>query len=274
MSVEKLVNSLKLEAGFLDAISYSNIIDRPEVLLDSIGFLIHLIFGIIGTIYFISKKHANRSMISLIIISLSLYIVRYGFPMLGMRTIVPDRWSAFACISFVPLVTVGFSLLVNIFQNKNKQIYFVLIVLLTSSFFMISNNSSNIDSPIFSKETAQKDLWTSSEMTLITNINNSYNGLIITDLQTGLRPYRTYLTRKNVSYYDINPEKKYKLNNVNDSAVLIWRSSNLNRPVVVNVHGKRTLMLLGVDFQNTLDSDFNCIYDTKGAKAYFYKPAH
>lgn len=270
MSIERLMISLKSEAGFLDAISYSNIIERPEAIFDSIGFLIHLTFGIIGTLYFISKKHANKYMVSLIFISLSLYVVRYGFPILGMRTVIPDRWSAFASISFIPLVTVGFSLLLNMFGSKNKQICFTLIILLISSFFMISNHSSNIDSPIFSKETAQKDLWTSSEMTLITNINNSYNGPIITDLQTGLRPYRTYLTRKNVSYYDLNPEKKYALNNVNCSAVLIWRSSNLKRPVVVNVHGERTLMLLGVDFQNNLDYDFNCIYDTKGAKAYFY----
>ncbi|MCC4767346.1 hypothetical protein FXW07_12120 [Methanosarcina sp. DH1] len=269
MSIEKLVVSLNSEAGFLDNISYSNIVDRPEALFDSIGFLIQLMFGIIGTLYFMSKKHINKYMTLLIFISLALYGVRYGFPILGMRDVIPDRWSAFACISFIPLVTVGFLLIANIFQSKNKQICFILIVLLTSSFFMTSNNVSNIDSPIFSKETAQKDIWTSSEMTLITNINNLYNGLIITDLQTGLRPYRTYLTRKNVSYYDLNPGNKYKLNNVNDSAVLIWRSSNLNRPVLVNIHGKRTLMLLGVNFQNNLDSEFNCIYDTKGAKAYF-----
>ncbi len=49
---------------------------------------------------------------------------------------------------------------------------------------MTTNSSTNRDSPIYGEEINEKLIWTESEITLFTNINKLYEGVIVSDSQT------------------------------------------------------------------------------------------
>jgi len=79
-----LINSLSAEAGFLSGRSLSNIAGTKDI-SNIIGFLVYVFFGIIGSLYCLSKKHANKIIVSLLFMIFILYIIKYSFPIFGMR---------------------------------------------------------------------------------------------------------------------------------------------------------------------------------------------
>ena len=261
-----LVNTLSKEAGFLGGQSRSNITGTLGELINIPGFLVYVFFGIIGSLYYLSRKHANKTTVSLIFMIFILYFIRYGFPILGMQNIIPSRWPAFIYVSFVLFVGVGLFVFLSMLKRKNQKISFALFILFTSSFLMITNSVSNVDSPIYGECTNMKYSWTESEMTLFKNLNDTYDGEIVADVQTGIRPFKTYLVREKTTYYPLTTEGGITWAYMQNK-VVIWTKDSLNRPVGVGGYGG-PLMLLGEDFKLTLDENFSCMYDTGNAKAY------
>ncbi len=229
------------------------------------GFLIYIFFGIIGSLYSLSKKRANKRKVSLIFMLVVLFFVFFVFPIMGMRDIMPNRWPAFIYVGFIPFVGTGFIQFMSILKNKQYKILLIILILFVSSFFMITNSSTNMDSPIYGDKINRKYIWGESEITLFEKTSNFYHGSIIIDLQTRNRPFEIYLKR-DASIYHLLEE-----NNINwdymDNRLVIWRETSLTRPV--QVHGYRNPhMLLGIGFKNHLDENFNCIFDTSSARAY------
>ena len=66
-----------------------------------------------------------------------------------MENIVPDRWPAFIYVIFVLFISIGFFKIISSMKHPKKQICFIFIILFVTSFFMITNNETNLDSPIY-----------------------------------------------------------------------------------------------------------------------------
>ena len=188
---------------------------------------------------------------------------------MGMRNIMPYRWPAFIYVSFVLFVGIGLAGVLSLLKSKKQRISFVFIVLFITSFFMITNSVSDGDSPIYGKELNQKLVWTTSEMILFEKINNSYGGVIVADLQTNCRPFRTHFKRKKTAcaIYPLTFKGDMDWNYINNKLV-VWRKSSLTRPTQLSSPYECPHRLLGDEFKNHLDKNFSCIYDTEEAKAY------
>ncbi|MFW9873829.1 MAG: hypothetical protein ACFFG0_12045 [Candidatus Thorarchaeota archaeon] len=266
ITIERLINSLSMEAGFLERTSISNVEDSFGSILNIAGFLIFIFFGILGSLFNLSGKNVTKTKFSLIFMLVVLYFIFFVFPLMGIRNIMPYRWPAFIYLTFVLFVVVGITNFSKVFGNKKYNLVFISIFFLLSSFFMIGNSFTNMDSPIYGAEINQKLVWTDSEIKLFNSINDSYDDTIVADLQTVRNQFDISLDRDNVVDYPSTPEGDLNWDYMEDK-LLIWRKVSLNRPVQIHGH-KNPRMLLGSDFKTNLDENFNGIYDTGTSKAY------
>lgn len=260
-----LVNSLVKEAEFLGRLP-SILQQQWESLLNILGFLIYIFFGIIGSLYCLSRKYADKTKVALVFMLIVLYFMFFAFPVMGMRNVMPYRWPAFIYVSFVLFVGIGLTGFLSLLKSKKQVISFALIVLFSTSFLMITTFASDMDSPVYGKAIIQKVVWTESEMMLFGKMNDSYGGVIVTDLQTRNRPFQTYLKREKSACYASTIEGDVDWDYMNGKLV-IWRKVSLTRPVQMAGY-RHPAMLLGTEFKNHLDNNFSCISDTREARAY------
>jgi hypothetical protein len=262
--IPKLTHSIVSEASFLDVNFHSNVIGHNEMLLLTFGFLIYTFFGIIGSLFTLSEFNHLSNKIQLFFVVVILYFIRYVFPIFGLRNIIPDRWPAFIYVIFVLFIAIGFFKMMTSIKSQKQRIATIFIILFATSFFMVTDGDTNLDSPIYGENVIQRLVWTDSEMSLFTRVNELYDNVIFTDQQTASRPFETYLKRdphKVMVYPNKRGEIKWSKMSNN---LIIWRKTSLNRPLTCSLGD----LLLGRNFEVKLDKKFNCIYDTGEAKAF------
>jgi len=262
-----LLNSLSQEAGFLGATTLSNVHGRWEELLQPVGFCICASFGIIGALYCSFDKERAKKYFPLISLVAVLFFIRYAFPIFGMRNIIPDRWPAFAFVCFALFIGFGILCILSLMKTRRAVLCTVTILFLIGSLLMITNSATNQDSPLYGGEVSPNLIWTESEMSMYAHINETYDGIIIADEHTHTRPFSTYLKNENSVPIRILSDGTLDLERLS-SGLVIWRQDSLNRPVVVMGDGHITTLFLGDQFREYLDSNYNCILATHGARGY------
>lgn len=261
----RLLDSLTAEAAFLDIDFNSNVNGSYEMLLLPIGFLIYTFFGIIGSIFTLSEFSYFTKKIQLLFVAIVLYTLRYIFPIFGLRNIIPDRWPSFIYVIFVLFITVGFLKIMFSIKSRRQQIVSIFVILFITSFFMVTDGETNLDSPIYGENVIQRLVWTDSEMSLFTHVNEVYGNVIFADRQTESRPFETYLCRDvhKVMVYPVNSQGEIEWDIMNGN-MIIWRKTSLSRPILCSL-GE---MVLGRNFEEKLYDNFSCVYNTGEAKAF------
>lgn len=244
--------------------------NRWETLPMISGFLIYVLLGMVGSFCNLSKKLADDRKFGIIFMFTILYFIFFVFPLMGLKIIVPQRWPAFIYVTYVVFASFGFMKLISLISSWHIRYLFAAFILFVSSFFMITNTLSNMDSPIYGQDVFGKNIWTESEMALFAGIDKIYLGTVIADLQTSGRPLGFYLRmHNNISSYRImlNGDVDYG-HIMSGQNMVIWREMSLYRPVTVDTRPRRFEIYLGNVFKSYLDDYLNCIYDTGGAKSY------
>ncbi len=261
-----LINSLSMDADFLGRGPVSNLGDSWFSILDILGFLILIFFGVIGSLHSLSKEHQTKTKVSLIFMLVVLFSIFFIFPVMGIRNILPYRWPAFIYTTFVLFSGIGIFKISTIFKYRRHKVIFISMLLILFSFFMITNSVTDMDSPVYGKNLNQKMIWTESEMEMFANINSSSDDIIVSDLQTTENIFITYLKRDNVATYLLTPRGVLDWEYMGNK-VLTWRKTSLNRPVQVKPYESPD-MLLGSDFKHNLDNNYHAIYNSGEAKEY------
>ncbi len=260
-SFSGLFKSLSQEAEFLGATTLSNVHGRWEELLQPIGFCIYTFFGIIGTLYCSSHKEQAKKYFPLIVLVLGLFFVRYAFPILGMRDILPGRWPAFALVCFVLFVGFGVYRALGLLKSKRVILCAVAFIFFIGSFFMITSAPANPDSPLYGEEVSTKSIWTESEMNMCVHIDETYGGTIIADHNTMLRVFEVYLKTNSAKAYKITRDGQIDMD-VLAQGLVVWRKSSLNRLTTCADAKYVTNLLLGDEFYQYLDNNYSCIINT------------
>jgi len=265
--IPSLISSLSQEAKILEDTSVSNITGNWSELFQPIGFCIYVMFGIIGTLYCLTYKENVNKYFPIIVLTILLFVFRYAFPILGIRNIMPDRWPAFAFIVFAPLIVIGIFCSLNVLKEKRTILISMAILFFVGSFLMITNASTNHDSPLYGEGASLKLIWSESEMSLYAHINNVYDGTIITDLQTHGRPFKVYFKNERSKPYVLHPNGTIDTEFFS-TGLVIWKEDSLKRPTTFQISQSRTLMLLDEQFCRFLEDDYSCIANIKTAKCY------
>ena len=141
---------------------------------------------------------------------------------MGIRNIIPFRWPAFAFISFIVFVGVGFYLALSNIKSRIGYPLVIVLFLLFTSFLMITNGDTNMDSPLFATASKEKMIWPDSQMALFKEIVSNYEGYIISDGQTAGRPFEIYYNRAKVTEYRLDQYGSFDYQYLNNKLV-IWR---------------------------------------------------
>lgn len=253
-----LYGSLTEQAGFLarqaaPLAEYGYL----DPILNIAGFLLLYLCGTLGCLLWFSRSHQTRTRVALIIALVLLNVFALSFPVFGMRNIMNSRWYAFIYV----ILSVGaavaiFTVVRSINYRKLASIVLVGIMFIIP-FFMITNNVSNMDSPIYAAELNQRMVYTNSEMAIAEWAVEDYDGKIITDLQYGGCVLGTYLGRDNV-FYNMPNEKTL------NSGLVIWRDVMAERPVQAPCAN----IVLGEAFEHKLENSHNLIYSNNTSKAF------
>jgi len=236
---------LSAEYGWLDPI------------LNITGFLLLYLCGTLGCLLWFSRQNQSRTRVALITAVVLLTAFALSFPVFGIRNIAPYRWFAF--IYVILSVVAAFAIFTVIPRINYRRLGSVILVgiIFGISFFMTTNSTSNLDSPIYAAELSQRMVYTSSEMAVATKVVEVYDGKIITDLQYGGRVLGTYLGRGDVSS---NMLSKETLN----SGLVIWRDVMAERPV----QASHESVVLGEAFEQRLENSHNLVYSNNTSKAF------
>lgn len=267
-TITVLINSLLSEAEFLGRTDISNVGESWSSIFNIVGFLILTFFGVIGSLHSLSKEHQTKTKVSLIFMLIVLFSIFFVFPVMGIRDIVPYRWPAFIYTTFILFSGIGIFSVINVVKNRHCKTAFVSILLILFSFFMITNFITDMDSPVYGKNLNQRMIWTESEIEMFTTINNSYDEVIVADIQTYDNLFLTYLKRDSdhVAEYRLTPSGDFDWEFMGDK-MLVWRKTSLDRPVQVAAF-RNPEMLLGLSFKQHLDKNFHDIYDSGDAEVY------
>jgi len=156
---------------------HADLLNRPETIKEyaavlppfleraanTMGLSIFIGLSVIGSLFWLSNNNRDKIKFTMVVATLSLLFITFIFPFMGIRNIMPSRWFAFIYF-FLSLIAAFaiINLLMKISnQNLKKVVCFGLIFSLT--FFMTASTISNLDSPLWLKESSISTTYTIQE---------------------------------------------------------------------------------------------------------------
>ena len=238
-------------AGFLQ-LPTSLKIQKPmlDLIFTIIGFLIMVLFGIIGCLRCLSKTIINKTLIWIVISILIIFSLIFGTTLFGLNNIVPYRWFAFVYLFLSLTAALGF---VMVIYRKSiiKTSVFAFIVIFIFSFFMTSNKLTNMDSPFYAQSVNQKLVYTDSEVATGAWVKNYYNGTISSDFH-----YKRCILLLHLNFYQVSTLGV----DYPDTGMVIWRKVLRNRPIEPGD-------VLGMGFERSLNDERNLVYENGTSSA-------
>lgn len=267
----KVVNELYYESvtevgfGKHELLSMS----QPGQVVNIIGFLILLFFGVLGCLLWLCRDQLGKTKIGVIATLIVLLGMPLGLAAFGIEAVVPDRWFAFSFVVLAVVAALAMLTVSSQFSSRWLGNMLLVCVVFVGTFFMISNKISNWDSPVYTPELNRRLVYTNAEQALGEKVMDVYDGTIITDLDYGISVIQTYIagkwsavTRPTGRYYvmEYGMSDEEKLN----SGIVLWRDVMVERPVRV----PPVTVVLGNDFQRALDRSHRLVYANSDGKAY------
>ena len=278
--VSPLYNSLTVKAA---ALHRTEIIESTigstghlffESMLNISGFGLVVMFGLIGGLALLSNKRQSPWEVSLILITLVLFAVPFGFGFLGIRNIMNYRWFVYGYVSLAILAAIGLHAMIGQSRSTNKKIIFAFLTIFVLSFFMTTNTMCNHDSPLYFEGSAKRLAFSEQELSVRDELINTYGGPITTE---GV--YRLALTREepfpdpeDIKFYDARYSYEDFCNGSLPQSMVIWREDYKDRPMELRSPSKgRVLVVFGDDFKRKLESEaYNKVYSNGQVTSYSY----
>lgn len=193
-------------------------------LVDIGGFLILVYFTTIG--FFVSLRENIRENINALkmgLLTFTLFVFIFGFPLLGVRTIIPTRWFVFLYVPMVIIASYGVVKQLEFVPVPKIRYLLSILVLFSFCFLMITNSLVNLDTPLYTKNSAYRYAYTETELTIAEWVNQRYSGKLIADYYYGKTVFEISLHRRNMSYM---------LDDFSEG-IFVWRDYMLSNPVIV-----------------------------------------
>ena len=159
---------------------YASFLNRPEAIseyaallpplsesiVNNLGLALLIFLAVIGSLYWLSAEFRSRENFSILICTTLLLGITFGFPLFGIRNIIPHRWFVFEYF-FLAVMAAFAAIHIARRMSKNQQICVIFVLFACLSFFMLtatSNNLANLDSPIWLKNSTISTTYTIQEV--------------------------------------------------------------------------------------------------------------
>jgi len=195
-----------------------------ERIANTMGLTILIFLSIIGCLFWLSVHYRNRSSFSMITCIILLLGITFGFPLFGIRNIIPSRW--FAYLYFFLSIMAAFAV-VNISNRFHKPAFskvFTIIMIFSLTIFMTSCTISNQDSPLWLSESTISTTYTIQEVKGAETLSE-YSENIFSDSRYGSSIIGLCC---GIGYSSSESEKE--ILGAKDK-IFVWRNYMKNRPV-------------------------------------------
>lgn len=260
---------------------YADFLNRPEAIsgyatmlpplvermADTTGLALLLFLSAIGCLFWLSKKYRSTFNFSMIMCTIVLLFITFGFPLFGIRNIIPSRWFAF--MYFFLSIMAAFALLTVLSKISKKRLGLMMcfVVLSSLTFFMTTSTIANEDSPLWLQETTISMAYTTQEGIGAETLSNVAERVLVDSR------YAEVIGNTPHSVESIVFSSEQQINSTPGS-IFLWRQYMLDRPIssstTLEGYYKEIVRpnILGVEFLNKLDH-FDKMYDNHGIQGYY-----
>lgn len=229
----------QIAISLISYIGYAEFLNRPEEILEAeglappfieqlvntIGLDLLLFLSIIGAIYWLSSDFRLEETFSIVVCTTLLLSITFLFPLFGLRNIIPHRWFAF---EYLFLSIMASFAVIHIIRHLSKyqQICIIFAIFTCLSFFMVtstSNNLTNLDSPLWLKESSISTTYTFQEIKGAETISR-YSDNAFSDSRYGNSILGVYYRLQHDPL-----DSRDLTNRVGD--IFIWRTYMEDRPI-------------------------------------------
>lgn len=159
---------------------YASFLNRPEAvseyaallpplsesIVNNLGLALLVFLAVIGSLYWLSAEVRSKETFSILVCTTLLLGITFVFPLFGIRNIIPHRWFVFEYL-FLAIMAAFAAIHVAQRMSKNQQICVIFVLFTCLSFFMLtatSNNLTNLDSPLWLKNSTISTTYTVQEV--------------------------------------------------------------------------------------------------------------
>jgi len=218
---------------------YASFLNRPEAiseyaallpplsesLVNNLGLALLVFLAVIGSLYWLSAEFRSRENFSILICTTLLLGITFGFPLFGIRNIIPHRWFVFEYF-FLGIMAAFAAIHVARRMSKNQQICVIFVLFACLSFFMLtatSNNLANLDSPLWLKDSTISTTYTIQEVKGAETISR-YSEQVFSDSRYGNSVLGAYFGLQHDPLYS---------RDLSDRAgdIFIWRTYMEDKPI-------------------------------------------
>jgi hypothetical protein len=250
--------------------AYSRFYTTFEFEVNSAGMYVLYWLTCIGALYWLSNHERRAGRFRLIAAGVALFTIPYGFLVLGLRTILPERWLIFTYVFFAILSAQGLRLVSNATRKIRHRILCVSTIVFCFTFLMVGSYNGNTNSPFLVNRSIVRYTFTKSEMVAGNTITSFYKGNITTDLYYSTSFFNYSLKRDTTPLTLDAVQGKIGLN-----GLVVLRQWTYENPVELLTPGefyRSTVTELGQAFKARMEESANKIYDSEGAEAYLPVP--
>ncbi|MDN5310584.1 MAG: hypothetical protein PWP14_1978 [Methanolobus sp.] len=252
---------------------YADFLNRPEATIeiastlppfierfaDTMGLSLYLFFAIVGSLMVLSYKYRDQIKFSYILIMIILFGVTFAFPLFGIRNIIPSRWFAFEYFFVSMFAAFAIIHISHVTDRIVLRKVFLVSVFCILAFFMSASTISNLDSPLWLKDSTISTTYTVAEIRGAETLS-MYSDNLFSDIRYGTSVIDVYLNMSTTSLG--NSQTIF----TRENEILLWRNYMLERPIrtFTRVEGYDRRVekadILGFEVLNELEKE-NRIYD-------------
>ena len=216
------------------------------------GLTLLMFLAAIGCFVWLSKKYRNRFTFSILTCTILLLGITFGFPLFGLRNIIPSRWFAFMYFFLSIMAACAVLILLTRIPKQRLKQFILLVIIVSLTFFMTTSTISNLDNPLWLKESTISTSYTFQELKGAETLSR-YSDAVFSDSAYGGSII--------IDYYGIQTTSLYSRDlSIRTGKIFVWRKYMIDRPIQLytNIKGYyqplEMPVILGQDFIKNLET--------------------
>jgi hypothetical protein len=237
-------------------------------------------FWAIGGIFLWLSSPSNKKF-GVLAPAIILNILVYAVPLLGIRSLLTDRWMPLVTIFLVITAGAYICKISELFKSHWLKILTLLAITVSFSFLNVITPAINKDCPFVMKETTVRNQFKKSEICAVEMIHGIYQGQVNVDIPyleafVYYQPVDYFLKADLKSVFKAFSSSYISTNSLDEKGVMIvLRKSTLNEPISIDnsdLYGDVRAQLLPAVFMNRFESSgYNFIYNNGEVRSYSTK---
>lgn len=238
-----------------------------EQVENTAGLTLLMFLAAIGSFFWLSRKYRNQFTFSMLTCTVFLLVITFGFPLFGIRNIMPGRWFVFMYFFLSIMAAYAVYISLTIIPKQRLRTVISVFIIFCLTFFMTTSTISNLDSPLWLKESTTSTSYTVQELKGAETLSH-YSDAVFSDSGYEGTVLNYYYRIQTIPIYS-----RYLPRNTGN--IFVWRKYTIDRPIqtLINIEGYYkpviSTVILDPTYHKTLEK-MQKIYETDDVQGYYF----